>query len=124
MSLLMSLFDPAPMSGIRQLEHTRLVVAKEMENAQAFKKPPRRKERGRRPGSTYGKGKELILALIQSRTTTTSNQILRSLSMNDDAVRRLLRDLKDEGKIICVQAVNNGARTPAVWKAAEVRDGE
>jgi predicted ArsR family transcriptional regulator len=88
----------------------RRVVAKEMREREQFI-PVR--------DSSYGTVQPSILKLLgQPAAPMTPQDIGFALNLNKDAVRRGLRSLHSQGKIVQVRKSDQGRHIPSLWKIA------
>ena len=71
-------------------------------------------------GPAYGTVQPAILDYLKTVRSAQPDQIANAIGIHPDSVRRALRTLAKEEKIVCVREVLNGKwRRPALWKAAD-----
>jgi len=119
MSELSQLMMPVQHISVEELfaKYGRTIIAPEMQDSKAYKTPVKRSRS--KPNSVYGKGRERVLAYLQTHKPATTLTTISALSMHGDHTRRILRQLAKENLAICVDPGNRGERRPAIWTATE-----
>lgn len=71
-------------------------------------------------GPAYGTVQPAILAYLRTVRSAQPDQIAVAIEIHPDSVRRALRALVKEEKLVCVREAQSGKyRRPALWRVAD-----
>jgi hypothetical protein len=115
MNLLASLINakpfPLPEQHVRKIRDPDMPRTEDKPEKET--KPPKR-------GPAYGTVQPAILAYLKTVRSAQPDQIAVAIEIHPDSVRRALRALVKEEKIVCVREAQSGKyRRPALWRVAD-----